>query len=197
MAYQTKELEGRPHVVAPMVMLRVGVLHGSQGALFYPLAEIHRTMSLWNGRPIVRYHPQQYGHSSAGDPQVFNQMRVGVIFNSRLEGLELKADAWLDVERCDAVDPRILQRVRAGHPMEVSTGLFTDVDSKPGVWNGEAYQATAGNFVPDHLALLPDQVGACSLRDGCGLMRSQATYAAPVAANAVTEAPYVMPALSF
>ena len=55
--------------------------------------------------------------------------------------------------------------------MEVSTGLFTENVQANGVFGGKAYHAIATNYRPDHLAILPDQIGACSIEDGAGLLR--------------------------
>jgi hypothetical protein len=38
-----------------------------------------------------------------------------------------------------------------------------------GDWNGIKYNSVAKNHRPDHLALLPGGVGACSVKDGCGI----------------------------
>ena len=73
-----------------------------------------------------------------------------------------------------AVDPRIVQNIEAGRVMEVSTGLFYEPVPVKGVWNGEAYSVAAGDWQPDHLALLPDKKGACSLADGAGLLVNEA-----------------------
>jgi hypothetical protein len=53
--------------------------------------------------------------------------------------------------------------------VEVSLGMFTDNEATEGDWNGEKYIMIAKNHRPDHLAILPDAVGACSCEDGCGL----------------------------
>ena len=64
----TKQLEGRDHLVVPVVMLTVGVHSGSRGPVFYPAHELKNSASLWNGRPVVVYHPALYGDGSAGKP---------------------------------------------------------------------------------------------------------------------------------
>jgi len=38
-----------------------------------------------------------------------------------------------------------------------------------GVWNEEEYHSIVRNYRPDHLALLPGAIGACSWEDGCGI----------------------------
>jgi hypothetical protein len=44
-----------------------------------------------------------------------------------------------------------------------------------GVYNGIPYDAIVRNILPDHLAILPDEVGAYSVADGGGLLRNVAS----------------------
>jgi hypothetical protein len=67
------------------------------------------------------------------------------------------------------VSSDVLVAVKASQPVEVSVGVFTDEDEDEGEYNGEQYSAIAKNHRPDHLALLPGGVGACSVEDGCGI----------------------------
>ena len=53
--------------------------------------------------------------------------------------------------------------------VEVSLGMFTENDMEEGEYEGKQYKGIAKNHRPDHLAILPDQIGACSCKDGCGL----------------------------
>jgi hypothetical protein len=172
MKIEIKQLEGRDHLVVPVVMAVEGVLNGSNGALFYPADELEKSVHLWNGRPVVVYHPDMYISSFAGNPQIFNKQKVGVLFNARFESKALKAEAWLDPERLKKVDKRVLEAVQNQKVLEVSTGLFTDNDDATGTFNGKNYIAIARNYQPDHLAILPDQKGACSIADGAGLCRN-------------------------
>ncbi len=172
MGYPRKQLEGREHVVVPVVMALEGVLHGSQGAFLYPADELRRSVPHWNGRPVVVYHPDMANGGVANQPDVYNRQRVGTLFNARFDGRALKAEAWLEVDRLRAVDMRVLEAVNKAKMMEVSTGLFTENDDTPGVFNGREYTAIARNYRPDHLAILPDKVGACSIEDGAGLCRN-------------------------
>jgi hypothetical protein len=57
--------------------------------------------------------------------------------------------------------------------MELSTGLYVDAELTPGDWKGEEYVAIARNLRSDHLAILPDKIGACSVADGAGLLRNE------------------------
>jgi hypothetical protein len=174
---QVQLLEGRRHLVVPMVMAVEGVISGSNGPLLYTQEDLRRSAISWNGRPVVVYHPDisAASHGRAGHPEVFNRQRVGTVFDARFDekSKALKANAWLDEERLRAVDPRVLRAVQNGTMVEVSTGLHVDQEERPGVFRGRAYDAIARNYRPDHLAILPDQVGACSIADGAGLCRNQ------------------------
>jgi len=161
-------MEGKPYLVVPMVMMTEGVLNGSNGPLFYPADELAKLPVIWNHKPVVVYHPST---GTACSPDVLSARKVGVIMNTRFEDNKLKADAWLEESRLKAVDKRILTAMNENKMMEVSTGLFTDNESMAGEFNGKPYEAIARNYRPDHLAILPDLKGACSIEDGAGLLR--------------------------
>lgn len=170
-AIRRETLHGRAYVVAPMVMLVEGVHNGSGGALLYKAADIKKAAPAWNMKPICVYHPQINGQGvSACDPDILEAQQVGVVMGAKWDG-KLRAEAWIEEKRAEAVDKRIIEALDENRIMEVSTGLFTENVGEPGDWHGEAYTATATNHQPDHLALLPDQIGACSVADGAGLLQ--------------------------
>lgn len=172
-------LEGRSYKVVPMVMLTEGVHAGSNGPLYYPREELAKTPVVWNHKPVVVYHPTMNGQAiSACEPAVISKRKVGIILNTKWEPGKkgapgkLTAEAWLETNRLGKVDQRVADAVQNGKMMEVSTGLFTDNQQVDGLWNKEAYSSIARNYRPDHLAILPDEKGACSIADGAGLMRN-------------------------
>lgn len=168
-------LEGKEYTVVPMVILTEGVHSGSGGPMLYPKAELSKTPAVWNMKPVVVYHPTMNGEGiSACDPVVINSRKVGIMMNTRFEDGKLKSEAWIDVARANAVDERIMVAVKNGEMMELSTGVFVDIDPVEGVHNKKAYSGIACNYRPDHLALLPDQIGACSIADGAGFLRNKA-----------------------
>ena len=185
MRFRTETLEGKKHVVVPCVLAVEGVLNGSKGPLYYPSSELRASVPHWNGRPVVIYHPDMQHNCMAGNPTVFTRQKVGTVFNVRFEGKALKGECWLDADRLQAVDWRVLTAVNRGEVMEVSTGLFTDNDPSPGHFNGRKYDANARNHRPDHLAILPDLKGACSIADGAGLCRNEVAEEEPLLAPAV------------
>jgi len=157
-----------------MVMLVEGVHNGSAGSLYYPKDELGKTPQVWNHKPIVVYHPTLNGEGvSACDPDIINKRKVGMMMNTKFEKGKLKSEAWIERSRADAVDDRIMQAIDAKKVMELSTGLYIDVANEEGKWEKEDYTGIARNYRPDHLALLPDQIGACSIADGAGLCRNQ------------------------
>lgn len=165
-------LQGRAYLVAPLVMITEGVHNGSGGALLYKENEIKRAVPAWNMKPIVVYHPEIDGKGvSACDPLVLEKQQVGVVMNTRYTGGKLRSEAWIEEALAEKVDDRVLKALETNKMMEVSTGLFTDNIGAPGKWKDTEYVAEATNHQPDHLALLPDQIGACSIADGAGLLQ--------------------------
>ena len=131
MSPKVQKLEGRPHIVVPVVMGVAGVWDGSNGPLLYAADDLKASVPLWNGKPVVVYHPDMRTNCTAGHPDVFNRQRVGTIFNARFDGSRLKAEAWLDPERLTVIAPKVLASVKNGLMMEVSTGLFTENQPMP------------------------------------------------------------------
>lgn len=166
------KLQGRDYIVAPLTLIVPGVLNGSQGPLYYPPEEISKNPGVWNGVPIVVDHPTHGGQPvSARDPDVLNKQSIGQIFRSKAKG-KLTAEGWFDLEAVERIDNRIFQALEAGKQIELSTGLFTDNEAAEGgatTEDGKPYSFIARNYRPDHLAILPDQIGACSVDDGCGV----------------------------
>lgn len=165
-------LHGKTYLVAPMRMIVPGVLNGSKGPILYTSEENVKNFTAWNNMPIVVNHPMDLGRPvSARSPKVLEKHGIGFVFNS-VAGKYLDAEGWFDVEATRRIEPRILDSLEAGRPIELSTGLFMDYDPAPenAVFNGVSYKFIARNYRPDHLAVLPDQTGACSLSDGCGVL---------------------------
>ena len=165
-------LNGRKYLVAPVRMIVPGVLNGSKGPLYYSLDEIQKDYHTWNHIPIVLGHPKIDGKPvSARSPAILEQYQLCFIFNTTASD-NLDGEGWFDIELTKKVEPRILLAIQAGKPIELSTGLFTDDQPAPtgATYNGKSYSSVARNFKPDHLAVLLDEKGACSLQDGCGVL---------------------------
>ena len=164
---------GREYLVAPMTLIVPGVLSGSMGPLYYSPEEVGRDPSLWDGVPMVVGHPVRNGSPvSARDPDVSLESEVGRVYRSAVKNGNLAAEGWFDVAATRRLSPDVLRRLEAGEAVELSTGLGLDREPAPqgSAHNGTVYTHIAKNFRPDHLAVLPDGVGACSVRDGCGVL---------------------------
>lgn len=174
---QIKKFDGKDHIVVPVVMLTEGVHSGSGGPIYYPAEEIAKFPGAWNGVPVPLYHPDDVNGFpiSCNSPEVLESYSMGRVFAAQVleNGKKLKAELWLDVAKVQALDPALLAKINSKQPIEVSTGLFFDVDMTGGEWNGEKYSAIAKNFRPDHLAILPSGTGACSVADGCGIRANE------------------------
>lgn len=194
-------LGGRPQLVTPMTMLVSGVLNGSNGPLFYPADEIAKAADAWNHMPLVVDHPQYGGQFiSARRPDVLNAIGIGVVLNAQANGGKLVAEAWFDVEATQRVSPAVYTALVRGERLELSTGLRTRNEPAPAgaVYNSGSgparpYTHVARNHKPDHLAVLPDRVGACPLPlCGVGVM-NEFDFAEAFS----TEEPLVMPVLNW
>ena len=170
------KIADRDYIVVPMVMIVEGVLNANQGPLYYPKEELEKFPEVWNNKPIVVYHPEINGKGVSCDPDILSTQQVGIINNTRFINNELKAEAWLEETRINKVDPRIAESIENNTMMELSTGLYLDYEKTPGVFNNIEYSGVAKNFKPDHLAILPDKVGACSIKDGAGFLRNELSF---------------------
>jgi hypothetical protein len=167
-------LEGKEYIVAPTIMITEGVLNGSEGPLLYQKEEYGKNPLTWNHKPIVLYHPTLNGEgTTACDPRIIETQKVGLMLNTFYDG-RLGTESWLDKEKLSRMDRRVLDDLEAGKSVEVSTGLYHDRENKPGIFNGKHYTGIVRNIQPDHLAILPNEKGACSLEDGAGLLRNAA-----------------------
>lgn len=170
--YET--LEGKQYLVVPTVALTVGVHNGSQGPLLYLPDELSKNPMSWNAKPITNDHPALNGEGvTACDPQVIESQGTGRIFNAAWDG-RLKWDSWIDEDKLKRINPTIHNALQDNKPVEVSTGLYHDLEMKEGTWNGERYVGIVRNILPDHLAIFSDKKGACSIADGAGLLRNAA-----------------------
>lgn len=172
---RTATLEGREYIVCPMVMGVEGVLVGNNGPGLYLGEDWEKFGSAWDHKPVVVYHPEIAGKGvTACSPEVLNNSKIGLVLNTRWDSKnsKLRAEAWIDKEKAAQVDKRVIEAIMANSMMEVSTGLFCDQQMQGGLHtNGRKYDWIARNHRPDHLAILPDQIGACSIADGAGLLQ--------------------------
>ena len=162
--------QGKDYLIVPVTMMVEGVHCGSHGPMLHTIEDLGLFPASWNGIPIVIDHPEIDGQAiSANEPDVIDSRLIGRVYNTHVDGMKLVAQAWLEEERLRQLSSVVLAQIEAGEPIEVSLGMFTEELTVQGEWNGEQYESIAKNHRPDHLALLPGGLGACSIEDGCGI----------------------------
>lgn len=169
---ERRSLDGREHMIVPATIIVAGVLNGE----LVPPEALADFAEGWNGRPIPIGHPQdaEGNYIIANEPSVIESSVLGQFFNAQFDGQRIQGEMWLDVAKAqrlggDALD--ILRRLESGEVVEVSTGYYAHVEPVAGNYDGTPYRGIQADLVPDHVALLPNEVGACSVADGCGAGR--------------------------
>jgi hypothetical protein len=174
-------LDGKSYLVAPVVLLADGVHHGTGGAVYYPPDVLESYVETWNGVPLPVEHPvSKTGDPlSANSPEVENKQNIGRLYGVYYDSgnKKIRGEVWIDVDKAGKVQPAVLSLIRNGGHLEVSTGMYFTTDNTSGKWNGEAFDGTVVDMRPDHLALLPNDEGACNWADGCGVRNNKSERA--------------------
>ena len=179
-----KKMNDKEHMVIPVTMIVEGVLNNALVATdeFIPHA--------WNGRPVTVNHPQVNGEDvSANSPAVLEKFAIGQIFNARVDGKKLRAEIWINLELAEKLNHNeLIKALKAGNKMEVSTGYFCFAEQTTGKINGNSYVEIHKDIKPDHLALLPNDIGACSIKDGAGTFNKRLSMKVNEAIKVITNA---------
>jgi len=167
-------LDGRKYLVAPTVMITRGIHSGNMGPVFYGDADLSATPLAWNLKPVVFKHPVKdslKGYSAASKT-VIEKTQVGILLNTAWDAANgrLPTESWIDIEKADRVDSRIVKRLREGKPIEGSTGMGFTLTREAGTHAGRPYSTKVTGIQPDHYAILLDEVGACGVAQGAGLL---------------------------
>lgn len=179
---ESRTLCGRDYIVVPVVALVEGVRHagGSPSPELVMSDAFGRHVETWNGRPIVVNHPVNARGVAvlAGSPEVLESSYLGDMRNSRIEDGKLLTEAWLDLTAIASSENEavtdIWKRLVSGETIEVSVGAIVYTKSEEGTFSNKKYSGRWDIVIPDHLAFLDgDQIGACSVEDGCGTFRTQ------------------------
>ena len=167
---EIKKLDGINHMVVPVVAITEGVLNN----IFYSADEINNFVQAWNGVPVPVNHPiNNAGNAvSANSPDIESTTNIGTFYNTKFENGKLKGEIWINIDKAKRLKyGYIVEAFEKNEMMEISTGLYANIIKQAGIYNGKSYKGVATEIRPDHLALLPNQKGACSIEDGCGALR--------------------------
>ncbi len=175
-----KTLQGRNYLVAPVSMIVEGVWKGSAGPVYYEGNDIAMSVPAWNAKPITINHPETSDGTkvSGASPESLEKHAVGMVLNTKYDKRKkrLVAEAWFEIDRLNKVPGAevVHAALHAGEKLEVSTGLYIDAQPLQGTFANNEYVAKATNYRPDHLAIILQGEGACSLKDGAGLLVNKA-----------------------
>jgi hypothetical protein len=163
---------GEEHLVFPVIAAKVGVMNN----VFYSKDVLEKSASLWNGTAVTVTHPKNNNeNTSVRSPAMSEKFEVGKFFNVNFEDDALKGQIWLNKKYMASKGYQdVLEKLENGEVIDVSTGLLAFTNSKKGVYNNKKYDKEISGMFPDHLAILPNEAGACSIKDGCGTMRVNA-----------------------
>lgn len=180
---RVEDLRGEEHVVAPVNMVREMVLKGE----FLPLEEIEATQLAWNAKPVTITHPtnQSGDFVPASHPDRYESHVAGSTFGveTSSQNRALEGEVWINRERSAAIAENLgrddpAEMLLDGETVEVSIGYHYQRFEADGEHDGDGYDAVQVGIQPDHLALLPNGTGECSVEDGCGAGRDDAAGAA-------------------
>lgn len=204
---RTEELHGREYSVFPAVLVQAQVLQNNLGRVLLPAEALTDLWAdAWNQTPVIvgPEHPTQRGvHVSARQPTVLNKLGAGFVFDARIAAskgkAQLKADVWLDASRAEAVPDleKVLKSLSQREPVELSTGFAVFVEEEEGELDGEPYDLVMRPVgTADHLLVISEGKGACSLEHGCGLGVNVLSEARTPTYTSTTEERWSVPGLS-
>lgn len=166
-SFETKTLLDNDYAVLPAVMMVEGTYtpyvenFTEKSALKFTTKELKRSINSWNGRPVSIDHPDN--QQSCNCPSNYQKRWIGYVFNTRMDGTRnrMLSDIWIDKNRGSS----IIDMFSKGNEVDISIGAYGDL--VPSNDNDADFLMT--NIVGDHLAVLPNGIGACSWKDGCGI----------------------------
>ena len=167
-----EDFNGKPHLVVPIVALIEGVVQGelSVGPELVTAKELAKHTISWNGRPVTLGHPEQNGIDfPATTPEILETFQIGTIFDAELKEDKLLMNAWLDLEKIEALGEEALstlERIRNMENVEVSTGYFARSIPIEGKFDGDNFQAIQEEIIPDHLAIQIETIESLGTKEG-------------------------------
>jgi len=157
-AYGTRTINGRQHLVTSMMAIEGDSV---MNRAFYPLAAVQASYKQLNGLPAPAAHPRVDGVlTMAGGALATNAHNIGAfVLAPRMSGAQVICELAVDIELAGR-DPRgvdLMNRVKTGMRVAVSTGMRGTLMQGPGEHNGVPFLATVGGIVFDHVAILLDE----------------------------------------
>ena len=187
--------DGVEYLVADVVAQREGVYYypavdGGVRRELAPAEELEAAIEGVNRVPIVVSHPE----GPNGDPTMLHDTRsVGSVvgewrdLRTTEDGQGIAGATWIraaEVGEHDGALRSYVNAVRRRGLGEVSTGYDIEhAEPASGYYNGQQYEYIQRGIQLDHLALLPEEQGDCSVADGCGVGRANQSDGTDIRTN--------------
>lgn len=174
---EKKTLDGTEYAVAPITLLKPMNLNvppnWGVNEAYLPKDQAKDSIPSWNGTPLTLNHPSAANGegTTANSPEIHEKSVLGRVFNATWEDGSVNAEAWFNIPKIRGMGgtaENALERVLEGQSVEVSTG-YRASKLPSGEYDGESRNAVQGNLKPDHVAVLPNDKGKCSVEAGCGV----------------------------
>lgn len=164
------EMNDKEWLVAPVTLIKSMRLHKG----YVPEEEVAKSAPAWNGIPLTLNHPRNASGDiiSANSPEVAEKTWLGHVFNAQAredDTMYVDGEAWFDIENARELGGKaeqIVNDLEDSETISVSSSYFGD-PLPTGNYDGEQRDQVRGHLKPDHVAVLPDKSGRCSIEDGC------------------------------
>lgn len=157
--------QGSEHYVVPVVAVKQGVLNGG----YFAMSEV--SLTAWDGVPVTLDHPVDAdGWEISALTKEGREHWVGAFFDLQVKDDALVGNMYVDIEQAGNFKRGgdLLKSLEEQLNLSVSVGFFADYKAHEGYFDNEKYFFKYVNLTPNHIALLLDKDGACSLERGCG-----------------------------
>lgn len=154
--------DGTEWLVADLTLLKPMDLDGG----YVPRRHVRASAPKWDGVPLTNGHPRKGDRliSANSSTEVIESTWRGFVMNTRFDGTFVQGQAWFPKDRM--FSRLVANDVGGGDEVSVSPGYhYRPLQS--GVYDGQYHKQVAGNLRPDHVAVLRDREGICSVDDGC------------------------------
>jgi len=166
-------INDKDYIKLPVVFLKEGILEGSAGALLHKADIFKDYAEKFNKIPITYMHPSLNNeHVSVKDNGTdILGFLDNVSYNEQKRALE--GFAYIDSALLQNKYVHLHDLINKKYNIEVSVGIYSEIENKEGVFNDRKYIGVVQNYEPDHLAILGELTGACSYKAGCGIRNNQ------------------------
>ena len=169
----TETIEGVEFTVIPSRTLPPNVVMNS---IMYPSDEVESAISTLDGSPVTMGHPVVNGKfAPAGDPISQAKFGLGGAFNrvkGRTDDGRWIVEKLIPVEQMQntARGKKLADAIKHKMPIHTSTGVYLEKNPEVGVNSmGQEYTSVAKIIRFDHDAILLNETGAATPKQGVGL----------------------------